>query len=550
MKHIKLFFAIIAGIFLFTPFATLHSAGIRDERNPQTGLPAELRQIMNKNRKITFPPFHPDIEDVIRSFVQLNLDKDEHIKIFQTLRQIRVQHSYGQDRNILHRIFGRADQSVFLTHEQLREEIHFLFDLLRHGYGGYVFFGGDDVFLPIRDSMITQLAYMPDPLQVSAYLNNLLIQNLRGVIADNHFDIQYYWFSAPDHVPYMTEEFILRKGKSGFITEIDGITHRVINVKYSPSLLLVEGILPTLSPEGEFVWAFGLVTAESQQNTIPITVFFENMVSGESYLRVVTLSRVSPVTPRPRTPTFAIREIDGITVFENRSLFNLSYPERNAFVQYGYKLRDKAVLVVDLRGNNGGSASLPTRWVGMYTGQAPRHNSLFVTHNLASSRVESELRSFFEPLDISMLRDQTTHWGWENRMKLCPRFMKAENLDEPIPTSVPNTPEHIPISNENLVIILTDKNVASAGELFVGYLRQLENVLVVGTNTQGTFFTGAVGRIMLPHSNLAVTFGTRLSLRPDLSQFEGVGFKPDLWVPPGESLERVLRFIERYGLAR
>jgi len=37
-------------------------------------------------------------------------------------------------------------------------------------------------------------------------------------------------------------------------------------------------------------------------------------------------------------------------------------------------------------------------------------------------------------------------------------------------------------------------------------------------------------------------------VHPDLSQFEGVGFLPDLWVPPGEALDRVLAFIERYGL--
>jgi len=39
-----------------------------------------------------------------------------------------------------------------------------------------------------------------------------------------------------------------------------------------------------------------------------------------------------------------------------------------------------------------------------------------------------------------------------------------------------------------------------------------------------------------------------LNVRPDLSQFEGVGFAPDLWVPPDDSLNRVLRFIERYGI--
>ena len=83
----------------------------------------------------------------------------------------------------------------------------------------------------------------------------------------------------------------------------------------------------------------------------------------------------------------------------------------------------------------------------------------------------------------------------------------------------------------------------------MGYLHELENVIFVGTNTQGTIVTGGVARNILPRSNITVIFGTQLHLRPDFSQFEGVGFMPDLWVPPTESLHRVLAFIKRYGLA-
>jgi len=104
------------------------------------------------------------------------------------------------------------------------------------------------------------------------------------------------------------------------------------------------------------------------------------------------------------------------------------------------------------------------------------------------------------------------------------------------------------IPNKNLVIILMDNRTTSAGEVFVGYLRQLENVLFVGANTHGNFVSAAIIRTSLQFSNLDIVFGSQLNLRPDLSQFEGVGFMPDLWVPPGESLERVLAFIERCGL--
>jgi len=109
-------------------------------------------------------------------------------------------------------------------------------------------------------------------------------------------------------------------------------------------------------------------------------------------------------------------------------------------------------------------------------------------------------------------------------------------------------PSREPIPNDNLVIVLMDNKTASAGEWFVGHLRQLENVLFVGTNTWGVLLTGAVTRTILPRSGLEVQFGMWLNVRPDLSQFEGIGFLPDLWVPPGEALERALAFIERYGL--
>jgi len=107
------------------------------------------------------------------------------------------------------------------------------------------------------------------------------------------------------------------------------------------------------------------------------------------------------------------------------------------------------------------------------------------------------------------------------------------------------------LSNNNFVIVLTDYHVGSAGERFVGYLRQLENVLVVGTNTFGVLATGGVVWTVLPRSNLTLQFSvSTLDLRPDLSQFEGIGLLPDLWVPPGESLERVLAFVRRYGIRR
>jgi len=563
MHRYVLAFALATGMLLFTAGIPAAPKIQPLPGTPGSGLPVELRRIMDESREVAFPPIHPDLESTINSFVQLGLDKAEHIRVLEVLRQTRGRHG---DPAALMRAFETADLDALLTHEQIAGEIRFLFALMRHGYDGYLYFGGDSVFLPIRDAMLERLSDMPDPLPVSSYLNDIIEPALRGVIADNHFRIHSTTFRAPAYVPYMNGEFTLRRDGNAFVTVINGDAHRVLEVAPAEPLIGRQspgnagrakvpssGILPTLTADGEPAWAFGLVAAETLRGSMEIGVLFENIASGEKYSRALSLHRLAPVSPRPRYPEFALREMGGIAVLENRSLMNFSPSKEEAFLRSARELRDRPVLVMDLRGHAGGNIRHPGSWLGMFTGQGePSPSLLFAGSNLQRSQVALELLNFFVPLHLSVSDSIRALL-----MEIEPRFVMLEDPGAPLPeslrwrftTSVPWIPPRVPIPNENLVIVLTDKNTGSAGDLFVGYLRQLENVLVVGTNTAGTFLTGGVGRTILPHSGLALVLGTRLNLRHDLSQFEGLGFMPDLWVPPGESLERVLRFVERYGLA-
>jgi len=363
---------------------------------------------------------------------------------------------------------------------------------------------------------------------------------LRNVIVDNHFQIHDVTLLAPRHVLYINEEFILRRDGSGLLTEMDGILYRVLEVTHG-NAQPVDGILPTLTPEGEFVWAFGLVTADSRWEEMEITVTLENTGTGENHSRMVSLRRIAAPW-QPGYPTIATREVNGILVLENRNLNPRSEEQITDFLHSGYALRDRPIFIMDLRGNSGGSTSLARWWVGIYTGQKPTDTPLFAISS-QSSQVAIELQDFFIPYDISV--------ALREAMADCTEDYCC--MQEFIPTGLSvssGNPRQMPIPNESFLIVLIDNNVGSAGDMLVGYLRQLKNVLFVGTNTHGSLVTGFLGRTNLPYSGLDIMFGTGLRVRPDLSQIEGVGFKPDLWVPPGESLERVLHFIERYGLAR
>lgn len=95
-------------------------------------------------------------------------------------------------------------------------------------------------------------------------------------------------------------------------------------------------------------------------------------------------------------------------------------------------------------------------------------------------------------------------------------------------------PEVIP--NETIIIVLTDAHIASAGELFLESLRQLDNVVVLDTNTRGATLTSLVTS-SLPNSRLRLGFGGNLRLPWDLVDNEGVGLLPDFWVHPDEALD-------------
>lgn len=103
--------------------------------------------------------------------------------------------------------------------------------------------------------------------------------------------------------------------------------------------------------------------------------------------------------------------------------------------------------------------------------------------------------------------------------------------------------------NEPLVIVLINNNVASAGEEFVSYLRTLNNVLFIGTNTSGAVLIGSNTSWYLPNSNIAINSGTNINLPPTMENMDGKGFYPDLWVNSEDIVDRVINFINKYDLS-
>ena len=456
-------------------------------------LPTELRELVNANRKIALPPPVHNLTEVMTGFQTPNLTAEADEATAQRIIQSRQR---------------RTEQPTTLTHAEIINELDFLFNVLRYGYGAYQYFGGDDVFLPLKQSMLAQLPHMRNPISTSDYIRRFLVPSLRSVIADNHFWIDRYSIGVRSHF-YINENYILHRTEDGYITEIDGQTYLFRRATLDGQAV----VLPTLTGAGEFAWTFGYVDynqppAYTASPTFYLTVQLQNMATNITSTRTIQLLHVVPNTSQLSTELYSITRREEIPILSNRRLTN---PVPPSFVATGARLRDEPVLILDLRGHGGGNDGYAWQWIYQYTGERVA-NSVFAGNVLMSATV-----------------GQVNQWG----TVMSPPQWRLRQHGVTTPT----------IPNENLVVVLTDNIIGSTGDAFVGMLRQLENVLIVGTNTRGMLVTGNVGSVPLPYSRANVSFGIHLNIMPDLSQFEGVGVPPDLWVPPNASLERVIRFI-------
>ena len=85
-------------------------------------------------------------------------------------------------------------EAVPVTAGEARSDVDLAFRLLRHSYGAYDYFGGDEVFLPLKEAA---LAALPEEGTVApAELEKALVDALGPVLADGHFSVGGTSFAA------------------------------------------------------------------------------------------------------------------------------------------------------------------------------------------------------------------------------------------------------------------------------------------------------------------------------------------------------------------
>lgn len=460
--------------FLLCGCSQPHPAGERAEFDSYLdGLDAERKEnlIWSREERALFPEYAPDFSDQIIAFSQEELD---------TL------------------ITEREESDI--TGAEAAEDIDMLFRLLQSTYGGYAYFGGDDIFLPIREKLLSMLENKDDIS--SEELGKMMYSALSDYIVDGHFTIGTRYFT-------MDSEKFMYYVPNLYFHDISGIDAGLVK--------------PTIGPDGELAFLFAALSHDGAD--LPSVAAVDGKQKELKWQKADTCA----VDEQSERLGYRKTSVSDIPVLESRILYPMDgdkdiQGQLEMLAASGAEYRGLPVLIVDIRQNGGGNASYAKSWVEGFTGgQVQTKAAFFDKCSQAFIKILDKQYDDVDPELKYQFYQSKGRWRW-------------------------GAQDGAVLDNKTVVFLLTDKGVGSSGEDFVRMLSTVAHVVRVGTNTAGRLQFGNICDFHLPHSGIFIRMGSRLSFYDNLEKSEGAGVTPNLWVNGRDALDAVIRMCNYYGL--
>jgi len=458
-------------------------------------------EIANQRRREILQPDIKEALDYIKNYKPTDLDVD-------TLREFS----------------GKA----LITLDEAIYDMNIFFDLLSHAYGGYEHFGGDEFFMILRDNVIESLAEQDQWDKNS--LGNLLFFSLYEVINDNHLYIANKRLGTSStfysgDIQFDNDENGYRNRKSGlYVNEIIGYDiSEVFQLAMNENGDLF--YTPVIVKQYEFIWNAG--------QTYELSIEYENKV-----VEAVCLPRNIPQGFADIQPALVFE--GDIPIVSIRSMFYLSYSiekdERfyaNQFFSYAEELKNEDKIIIDIRSNKGGHVELGLIWLYLLLDEIVPTSMIRVVIEEAQSKVSESIMDeimyqystspYIEAMDIIRGSDHIFSISDYHYVEMFP--------DKTIP-------------NDKLIILLIDNNVQSSAEAFTNQILNIENTLIIGTNTYGSLITSGTDKFYLPYSGLHVTIPVSGNIFYKNNFQESVGITPDVWVS-GDALAAAITLLNQ-----
>lgn len=225
-----------------------------------------------------------------------------------------------------------------------------------------------------------------------------------------------------------------------------------------------------------------------------------------------------------------------VPVLSVTALPDFNHKSWTGFMSAANKLKHEKNVIIDLRGNKGGSDSSLVWLAKKLTGITPkmpytrikskRPETLAALLNLERGDI------FF---DYILKNADVPDWLKKNEEDAYNEFQKA--LSGELPEEMvlaPKGGDNSKTTKDKNIFILADAECGSSCENGILHFRPYSGTRVIGENTAGRLHFGNIGIILLPKSRVSVQIASDFKRYDDGSFLELIGLTPDIKVEGGQ----------------
>lgn len=402
--------------------------------------------------------------------------------------------------------YSNEGNNTKLTIEQAKDDARIYADIIKSSYGSYYLYDQSQWEKAYQDSIDNLDKLNKDSLTGSELANALINSYL--FVNDDHFRINgksvleanggllYYFYC---------KEFDFLKDSRGFFTTIEDKKWYVTKINGDDNIDAY--LRPTIAVTGQLVYQIGTFMHEKDDNKLELSFSRGGITNTYStkYIKSKSLNEKGGGLPSTQANI-----IDDYYVLGIRSFYiHNGKPDKELYkyAEQAKKLKGTSNFIIDTRGNGGGGDIYLSDFYTDYTGVNCQLN---ISRTVRYSYLTSSYSNYFGT--------------------------KVEKQDGSY------------ADNKNLFVYLIDKDVASSGERGVLSIKQMDNALLVGTNSRGCIIGG--GRYLyLPNSKIIVSVCDAAFIEGNCtSEIEGLGWMPDIFVDGYLALDRAIKMYKYYGL--
>ena len=398
-----------------------------------------------------------------------------------------------------------------LTKDEATEDIQLFSDIIQSTYGSYYLYE-KDLWTFANKKCIDQINNLSsDTIDVKSLANIFL--DSYYFINDDHFRINGISVlehnDAVKYYCYIDDMYFFEDGR-GFFTYKNDKKWYLKSVGNDNNIK--EYIKPTITKEGQLAYQIGSFLIRKADKSITVELQRGNVANTIDCKYTFSIS----LNQKKRLNGTQSGIYDGYYVLGIRS-FMLSVdnngvlhtdPLLDKYGETANLLSGTSNFIIDSRSNGGGGDLYLQNWYENY-------NKTQLQLNISEVRRHSRLNAY--------------------------------RPDERLGTTV-NSWDGTYAENQNLFVYLIDKDVASAGERGILSMKQMDNVLIIGTNSRGCILGGG-GPYVLPNSEIVVNVGDTAFIEGNCtSDIEGLGWLPDIYVDGYLALDRAIKMYKYYGL--